>query len=85
MTEISKIMLSFSILQSRISVGSSVKRILLENAKISTGTPCGGLKEFEFPLRNHGILDNLLLLLNGQKIDIVVKRAKKYALLLYLM
>ncbi len=27
-----------------IFVGSSVKRILLENAKISTGTPCGGLK-----------------------------------------
>ena len=27
-----------------IFVGSSVKRILLETAKISTGTPCGGLK-----------------------------------------
>ncbi len=27
-----------------IFVGSSVKRILLENSKISTGTPCGGLK-----------------------------------------
>ena len=26
-----------------IFVGSSVKRILLENAEISTGTPCGGL------------------------------------------
>ncbi len=28
-----------------IFVGSSVKRILLENAEISTGTPCGGLKK----------------------------------------
>ncbi len=33
-----------------IFLGSSVKRILLENAKISTGTPCGGLNELSYKL-----------------------------------